>query len=126
MLAYAQILYGVALTAGGVTVLTLLVPRWRRVALVLTAVVVAPLAVLAWQFVLRATHASQFFTDLPFRLFPISWQDTGSGVAAFALTALVLAYGPLVGDGGRPSSQVDDGTLAVPARGVAAGPTPGQ
>jgi hypothetical protein len=95
MLPYAQILYGVALTAVGVAVLTLLVPRWRRLPLVLTAVVVTSLAVLAWQFVLRATHASQFFTDLPFRLFPISWQDTGSGVAAFALTALVLAYGPM-------------------------------
>ena len=95
MLPYAHILYGVALTAVGVAVLTVLVPRWRRLPLVLTAVVVTSLAVLAWQFVLRATHASQFFTDLPFRLFPISWQDTGSGVAAFALTALVLAYGPM-------------------------------
>ncbi|TQN43676.1 hypothetical protein FHU33_3136 [Blastococcus colisei] len=94
MLTYAQILYGVALTAVGVAVLTVLVPRWRRLELVLTAVVVASVAVLAWQFVLRATHASQFFTDLPFRLFPISRQDPGSGVAAFALTALVLAYGP--------------------------------
>jgi hypothetical protein len=35
---------------------------------------------LAWNAILRATHASQFFTDAPLRLLPASWQDTGLGV----------------------------------------------
>jgi hypothetical protein len=76
-------------------VLTVAVPRWRRPALVATAVVGAALAVLGRQVVLHLTHAREFFTDVPFRPFPVSWQDTGSGVTALAVTALALAYGPL-------------------------------
>jgi hypothetical protein len=95
MLTDGRIFYGVTLTAIGLAGLTLVVPRWRRLGLFLTAVIGASVAVLSWQFVLRATHASQFFTDLPFRPFPVSWQDTGSGVVAFAATALLLAYGPM-------------------------------
>ena len=95
MLTDGRIFYGVTLTAIGLAGLTLVVPRWRRLGLFLTVVVGTSVAVLSWQFVLRATHASQFFTDLPFRPFPVSWQDTGSGVVAFAVTALVLAYGPM-------------------------------
>jgi hypothetical protein len=45
--------------------------------------------------VLHLAHAREFFTDLPFRPFPVSWQDTGSGGTTLALTALALAYGPL-------------------------------
>jgi hypothetical protein len=50
---------------------------------------------LAWNAILRATHASQFFTDAPLRLLPASWQDTGSGVFALAATAVLLGVGPL-------------------------------
>jgi hypothetical protein len=94
LLTNSHIAYGLALTALFEVILTLAVPRWRRPAFVATTTVVAVLAVLGWQYVLRATHASQFFTDLPFRPFPISWQDTGSGVVTLALTP-VLAYGPM-------------------------------
>jgi hypothetical protein len=35
---------------------------------------------LCWNLVLRTTGANAAFShDLPFRPFPISWQDTGSG-----------------------------------------------
>jgi hypothetical protein len=95
MLPNQQILYGVGLTALFEVVLTVAVPRWRRPALTLTTTAIAVLAVLGWQYVLRATHASQFFTDLPFRPFPISWQDTGSGVVTLAFAGLALAYGPM-------------------------------
>jgi hypothetical protein len=112
LLTYGAIFYGVAATAIGVAALTLVVPRWRRLGLVLTAIIGASVAVLAWQFVLRATHAAQFFTDLPFRPFPVSWQDTGSGVAAFAATALGLAYGPMRK---QPASEAASLALAVGA-----------
>lgn len=46
---------------------------------------------IAWYAVLRATHADRFFTDLPARAFPISWQDTGSGVFTLALATVILA-----------------------------------
>jgi len=95
VLGYGDILYGVGLTAVAEAVLALVVPRWRRPVLVVTAAAVGFLGPLVWQLVLRATHAGEFFADLPFRPFPVSWQDAGSGVAAFALGALVLAYGPM-------------------------------
>ncbi len=95
MLSNAHIGYGLGLTALFELLLTVAVPRWRHPALIATTTVVSVLAVLGWQYVLRATHAAQFFTDLPFRPFPISWQDTGSGVATFAFTGLALAYGPM-------------------------------
>ena len=95
MLSNGDILYGVGLTAAAEILLAVVVPRWRRSLLVLTAAAVGFLAPLAWQLVLRATHAREFFTDLPFPPFPVSWQDTGSGVAALALGAVVLAYGPM-------------------------------
>jgi hypothetical protein len=95
VISWSQILYGVALTAVGETALTVAVSRWRHPALAGTAVVGAVLAVLGWQAVLHVTHAWEFFTDLPFAPFPVSWQDTGSGVTALAVTALALAYGPL-------------------------------
>jgi hypothetical protein len=95
VISWSQILYGVALTAVGETALTVVVSRWRHPALAGTAVVGAVLAVLGRQAVLHVTHAWEFFTDLPFAPFPVSWQDTGSGVTALAVTALALAYGPL-------------------------------
>jgi hypothetical protein len=40
--------------------------------------------------------------DAPIPIFPISWQDTGSGVFALATLALFLGFGPLrAGPGGR-------------------------
>lgn len=48
-----------------------------------------------WNAILRATDGSQFFVEAPVPVFPISWQDTGSGVFALAALALVLGLGPL-------------------------------
>jgi hypothetical protein len=112
VLTYGQIFYGVAVTVIGVAAVTLVAPRWRRLGRFLTAVVGTSVAVLAWQFVLHATHASQFFTDLPFGPFPVSWQDAGSGVVAFAGTALVLAYGTMRK---QPASQAASLALAAGA-----------
>ena len=53
----------------------------------------------AWNAILRATHADTFFTDAPVAIMPASWQDTGSGVFAIAATAVLLGLGL----GGRPA-----------------------
>jgi hypothetical protein len=95
MISSSQILYGAAPTAVGEAMLTVAVPSWRHTALVATAVVVAVLAVLGRQAVLHVTHAQEFFTDLPFRPFPVSGPDIGSGGRTLAVTALVFAYGAL-------------------------------
>lgn len=49
----------------------------------------------AWNAILRAAHGNQFFTDAPIALFPVSWQDTGSGVFAIAVATVILGAGPL-------------------------------
>ena len=39
----------------------------------------------------RAGNASDgFFVDIPFKPFPVSWQDTGSGVFTLAVASLFL------------------------------------
>jgi hypothetical protein len=94
MLSWASILYGAALSAvvAGVALAALVRPR--RLTVILTAVLATAVGPLGWNAILRATHASQFFTDAPLRLLPASWQDTGSGVFALAATAVLLGVGP--------------------------------
>jgi len=55
----------------------------------------------AWNAILNTVRAPEFFTDAPIPVFPISWQDTGSGVFTLALGALMLGLGPLAATPGR-------------------------
>jgi hypothetical protein len=95
MLSWASILYGAAVSAvlagAALTALT----RPRQPAVIVAGMVTTAAGPVAWNAILRATHASQFFTDAPLRLLPASWQDTGSGVFALAATAVLLGVGPL-------------------------------
>lgn len=95
MLSWASILYGAALSAVVAGATLAVVARPRQLAVILTAVLATGIGPLAWNAILRATHASQFFTDAPLRLLPASWQDTGSGVFALAASAVLLGLGPL-------------------------------
>jgi hypothetical protein len=101
MLSWASILYGAALSAvvGGATLAALARPRQPVV--ILTGVLATGIGPLAWNAILRATHASQFFTDAPLRLLPASWQDTDSGVFALTAAAVLLGLGPLATDPAR-------------------------
>jgi hypothetical protein len=95
MLSWASILYCAALSAVVAGVALAALARPRRPTVILTAVLATAVGPLGWNAILRATHASQFFTDAPLRLLPASWQDTGSGVFALAATAVLLGVGPL-------------------------------
>lgn len=95
MLAWSTIVYGAVLSALLAGVLVALAARERRLAATVGAVVGAAVGPIAWNAILRATHASTFFTDAPLTVMPASWQDVGSGVFAFAVTALVLGLGQL-------------------------------
>ncbi len=45
-----------------------------------------------WNFMLNIRHAGVIDGDIAFKPFPISWQDTGTGIFSFAFaTALLLA-----------------------------------
>lgn len=56
---------------------------------------------LAWNAILHTAGAGQFFHDAPIPVFPVSWQDTGSGVFTVAVAPLLLGFGPLRTDAAR-------------------------
>ena len=95
MLSWASILYGAALSAVVAGAALTAVARARQPAIILSGGLATATGALAWNAILRATHADQFFTDAPLRLLPASWQDTGSGVFALAATTVLLGLGPL-------------------------------
>jgi hypothetical protein len=86
--------YGAVLSAVLATVLVVVVARDRRPAVLITAAASALVAPLCWNTILRLTGATGAFShDLPFRPFPISWQDVGSGVFTLALASAAFALG---------------------------------
>ena len=91
MIGWGTIFYGAVLSAVAALALLGLVQRHAPVAAVAAAVASAFVAPIAWNAILRATDADRFFTDLPIRVFPVSWQDTGSGVFTLALATLAIA-----------------------------------
>ena len=76
-----------------VVVLALLVDR--RPFVLLGMAVGTAAGPIAWNGILRVARADQFFVDAPIPIFPVSWQDTGSGVFAVAVLALLLGFGVL-------------------------------
>jgi hypothetical protein len=110
MLSWYAITYGAVLSGALAGVVAALITRTRRLAVALTVAGCGIIAPFAWNSVLRATHAREFFTDAPIAVLPASWQDTGSGVFTVALTALALGLGPLAA---RPARRT--ATLAVVA-----------
>jgi len=70
--------YGAALTAVA-ALLALLATGDRRRPVLALGVLAGAAAPVAWNAILRATHAAEFFTDAPLAVLPASWQDTGSG-----------------------------------------------
>ena len=92
MIDWPQIFYGASLTAIIVAVVFAIVLRERAFTVIFPAVVAAFLGPLTWNAILHraATDADAFFVDIPFKPFPVSWQDTGSGVFALAIASLAL------------------------------------
>ena len=72
----------------------------RRVGVLVASVVAALLGPLLWDLVLRHT-GGKFLVDAPGYVFPVSYEDTGSGIWATAIAALLLGFGPLRDDTGR-------------------------
>jgi Kef-type K+ transport system membrane component KefB len=101
MPAWWAIAYGAALSAVLAVVLVVLLAKQRQPAVLATVALGAVVGPVAWNAILRATHADQFFRGAPIIVFPISWQDTGSAVFAFAALSLLLGFGPLRNGPGR-------------------------
>ncbi|MGH3685493.1 MAG: hypothetical protein ACRDRU_16690 [Pseudonocardiaceae bacterium] len=101
MLSWLTIAYGASLSALVAAVVVTLVVRPPRPVVIATAAVAAAGGPAAWNSILNAVHAPEFFTDAPILVFPISWQDAGSGVFTLAAAALLLGLGPLAVAPGR-------------------------
>ena len=95
MITWTVLAYGTALTAIAVALFTVFAGRERTVSIVVAVVAASVGAVVGWNSILQATSADELFTDFPVKVFPISWQDFGSGVFTVATVALVLGFGPL-------------------------------
>lgn len=74
--------------------------RERRPLVLVGSAAAALLGPLLWDLILRHT-GGDFFVDAPGYVFPVSFEDTGSGVFATAIAALILGFGPLRADTGR-------------------------
>jgi hypothetical protein len=90
MIDWGTILYGAVLSAV-IAASALVVVGERRGSILGVGTLSTLIAPIAWNAILRATHARQFFTDAPIAVLPASWQDTGSGVFTLAATCLLLA-----------------------------------
>ena len=93
-------IWGIAASAILAAAAVRLLLRERRPAVLAVSALVAELGPLAWDLILRHT-GGDFFVDAPGYVFPVSFEDTGSGVFAAAIGALVLGFGPLRADTGR-------------------------
>src|SRR5215213_8368623 len=90
MISWASILYGAVLSVVLASVALVLAGRERSRLALIPALIATFAGPVAWNAILRVTHATEFFTDAPIVVFPASWQDTGSGVFAFALATVAL------------------------------------
>jgi len=101
MLSWATITYGAGLSAVVAGILVAVASLPRRPVVVATAIASAFLGPLAWNAILRATQGNSFFHDAPIAVFPVSWQDTGSGVFTLAAATVLLSLGSMARDPGR-------------------------
>ena len=90
MIGWPAIFYGAALSATVALAAAAFIGRERSLvtlALVFGCSFIGPLG---WNSVLHSAGSGDFFVDAPLTIFPVSWQDVGSGVWTLALASVVL------------------------------------
>ena len=90
MITWATMLYGAVLSTVIAAVILVAVVRERRPEALGAALAATLLGPLAWNAILHRTGGQNFFVDIPFKPFPVSWQDTGSGVFTLAVGAILV------------------------------------
>ena len=92
MIGWGQIFFGAALTTVLAAVVFVLLKRERTPSVLIPALAASFLGPLTWNAILHraATDADAFFVDIPFKPFPVSWQDTGDGIVTLAVASLIL------------------------------------
>ena len=101
MIGWGSIAYGAVLSAVLAAILVALLMRERRPAVLVSAALAAAAGPVAWNAILHDVGGDRFFHDAPIVVFPVSYQDTGSGVFATAAAALILGFGALRAASGR-------------------------
>ncbi|MGI8710453.1 MAG: hypothetical protein ACR2LA_05625 [Acidimicrobiales bacterium] len=107
-MSYAVMLYGAAISAllAALAVALLGASANRHALPVVITTLAAFFAPLAWNSILQTTGATSAFShDLAFKPFPISWQDTGSGVFTLAAAFTVLSLGAGAGNAARQTAR---------------------
>ena len=94
MPSWGAVAFGVVLSGIVAAAALALGLRERRPAVLIVGALAAAIGPLCWDLILRHT-GGDFFVDAPGVVFPVSFEDTGSGVFATALSALALGFGPL-------------------------------
>ena len=95
LISWWQMAYGAVLSSAVAAALAGLAARERSPGVIASVAVGAGVGPLAWNAILHTTSSPRFFVDAPLAVFPVSWQDTVSGVFALAATALLLSVGQL-------------------------------
>ena len=92
MIDWPRIFYGAALSTVVAGLVFVFVRRERAAIVLVPALAATFVGPLAWNAILHraATEADGFFVDIPFKPFPVSWQDTGSGVFTLAVASLLV------------------------------------
>src|SRR5438045_8508626 len=94
MPSWGAVAFGVVLSGIVAAAALALGLRERRASVLVVGGLAAALAPLCWDLILRHT-GGDFFVDAPGVVFPVSFEDAGSGVFAVAFSALALGFGPL-------------------------------
>ena len=89
VLPWSHILYG-SLIGPAVGAVALWFAREREPRTLAVTALSACAGTWLWNTMLNVRRATVIDVDIPFRPFPISWQDTGTAVFSFATTTLVL------------------------------------
>jgi hypothetical protein len=101
VISWGTIVYGALLSAIAAALLVYAVRRDRRFDVVAAAALSGGLGPLLWNAILHRVEGREFFVDAPVAVMPASWLDSGSGVFAVAVAALVLGFGPVAESGRR-------------------------
>src|SRR5437016_5906013 len=91
MIGWGQIFYGAVLTVVIAALVFALVLRERRPRVLGPALAAALLGPIAWNAILHRASGNGFFVDIPFKPFPISWQDTVDGIVTLAVAFVFLS-----------------------------------
>ena len=88
MIGWGAILYGAALGAVVAVAAVALILRERDPRTLGVVAFTAIVGAIAWNAVLHSAGSDDFFHDAPVKVFPLSWQDCGTGVWTLAVAGV--------------------------------------